>query len=195
LAETLLTTGRSRGLSLVALSQGTTLIRDASETLLRVLLTNAPMKIVGRLSAADAELLARELAPKKGSETSLSAKRQQFVGAVTNLEDREFFRLVPGAQVRFRSSDVDVDSWNAAEVREADRLLTVRRQLTVPPSGARMTLEDATANQNPAPTRVRSERQRKSPEKAVPEVVDEAVPIRTAGQSEPPRKSPRSRWG
>lgn len=124
-AERLLTTGRSRGISLVALSQGTTLIDAAAPTLLRVLLTNTPTKVVGRLAVGDADLLAREQAPKPGSDESLSSVRSRLVGSITNLPDREFFLLQPGGRVRFTSRSVDVGAWTAAAEREHARIQQV----------------------------------------------------------------------
>ena len=116
IAERILTTGRSRGISLVTLSQGTTLIDAASPTLLRVLLTNASTKIIGRLAVADSELLAREQSPRSGIDESLSALRGRFTTAVTNLPNREFFLLQPGGRVRFRSRSVDLNAWNVARL-------------------------------------------------------------------------------
>lgn len=122
IAERILTTGRSRGISLVTLSQGTTLIDAASPTLLRVLLTNAPTKIVGRLAVADAELLAKEQAARPGVDESLSALRGRFTTVITNLPNREFFLLQPGGRVRFRSRSVDLASWEFAR-REHEPLV------------------------------------------------------------------------
>lgn len=143
-AERVLTTGRSRGVSLVTMSQGTTLIADASDTLLRVLLTNTPTRIVGRLSAPDAALFAKELTPKPGTDESVKTVREKFTTAVTNLPDREFFVLTPGGRERFRSVDVDLDSWREAAAARAAEIEAVKARLALPSTtGPRLTLRQA----------------------------------------------------
>lgn len=144
-AERLLTTGRSRGISLVALSQGTTLIEAAAPNLLRVLLTNASTKVVGRLAVGDAELLAREQAPKPGTDESLSSVRSRLVSSITNLADRQFFLLQPGSRVRFTSRNVDVQSWSAAAARQHVRIQRAIDRYALPATlGQRVTLAQAT---------------------------------------------------
>ena len=106
-AEAILTTGRSRGLSLVTVSQGTRLLEQAAENLLPVLLSNTALKIIGRLAASDALLLAKEQAPAKGSEEALSTVRARFVASVMNLRDREFYHLTPASRLRFMSRPLD----------------------------------------------------------------------------------------
>lgn len=133
-AEAILTTGRSRGLSLTTITQGTTLLSAASDTLLRVLMTNTPTRFVGRLAAPDAEMLAREQAPGRGVDESLSSFRARFTAAVTSLEDREFFCLTPGRRERFRTLDVDMAAWRAAGARRAAEIEAVKGRLAIPPN-------------------------------------------------------------
>jgi hypothetical protein len=135
-AELLLTTGRSRGLSLVTLSQGTTLLNAASPTLLRVLMTNTPLRIIGRLSAPDAELLAKEVTPKPGSDDSASVVRSRLVSAVTNAPDRQFFALRPGSRERFAALPVDVQAWAAAAIAHESAIAALQAQLAVPATSA-----------------------------------------------------------
>lgn len=130
-AEVVLTTGRSRGISLTVMSQGTTLIKSASDTLLRVLMTNSPSRFIGRLGAPDAELLAKEQAPARGVDDSLAAVRGRFTATVTNLQDREWFRLTPGSRDRFISAEVDVAGWRRAAELHADELIAVRERLAL----------------------------------------------------------------
>lgn len=142
-AERILTTGRSRGSSLVVLSQGTTLIHKASDTLLQVLMTNAPAKLVGRLAAQDAELLAKSQTPALGVDVSISAIRQGFVAHVTNLPDRDFFRLVPGKRERFKSVEVDMEGWRQATAQQVDKVAALKKHLVIPESEKpRSTLAD-----------------------------------------------------
>lgn len=146
-AERVLTQGRSKGQSLVIASQGSTLIHDASKTLLPVLLTNTPTKLIGRLAAQDAELLARSQSPGPGIDESLSATRQRFVGSVTNLPDREFYRLTPGQRERFRSADLDLEGWAVAAEQRASELEQVKARLAVPRSSTpRVTLADVSSH-------------------------------------------------
>lgn len=174
-AERVLTTGRSRGVSLVTLSQGTTLLADASPTLLRVLMTNSPLKLIGRLSAPDAELLAREQAAPPGIDDPVSRVRQRFSSAVTNLEDRSFFALLPGARHRFETRTEPLAEWELASRAGRDTLDAVRARLAVP------------ANQSPRvgladlemPGGRRSGGSPRSPR----------------ADGSPPRRGPRQRWG
>lgn len=131
-AEAILTTGRSRGLSLTTITQGTTLLAAASDTLLRVLMTNTATRFVGRLAAPDAEMLAREQAPARGVDESISSFRSRFTAAVTSLEDREFFCLTPGRRERFRTALVDMDAWRAAGERNAALVEAVKSRLAIP---------------------------------------------------------------
>jgi len=156
-AEVILTTGRSRGMSLTAISQGTTLLHQASETLLRVLMTNTPTKFIGRLAAPDAELLAREQAPGLGIEESLSVFRGRFTSSVTNLQDREFFLLTPGQRQRFVTADVDMEGWQQATEEQRGEIEAAKRRLALPSeTRPRVTLTDV----SPAP-KSRSRRRRK----------------------------------
>lgn len=187
-AERIFTTGRSFGISSVIASQGTALLKAAGgETLLRVLMTNAPMKLVGRLSAPDAELLGREQAPGTGVDTSLSEVRSRFVGVVTNLKDREFLRVLPGETTRFRSKDVDMKAWHAASEALATALAATKRRLALAPDAEQASSleaavpEGATSSAPRAPARSRRRRAEAAP------VQDDAPP--------PPSPKPRSKWG
>lgn len=172
-AERVLTTGRSRGVSLVTLSQGTTLLADASDTLLRVLMTNTPTRIIGRLSAPDAALFAKELAPKLGVDESVKLVRERFSTTVCNLPDQEFFVLTPGGRDRFKSVTVDMDSWRQAAEEHTAEIEAVKNQLALPAvTTPRMTLKQAVAAVEEA---------KKAPKKKPS----------SSGQA----PSPRSRWG
>lgn len=188
-AERIFTTGRSFGISAVIASQGTALLKAAGgETLLRVLMTNAPMKLVGRLSAPDAELLGREQAPGAGVDTSLTEVRSRFVGAVTNLKDREFLRVLPGETTRFRSKDVDLEAWDAASTAlEADLTATKRRLALAPDAEQAASLEAAIpegAQSNAPRSPARGRRRRAA-----------AAPPQADAPSAPPPPKPRSKWG
>lgn len=143
-AERLLTTGRSRGLSLVTMSQGTTLINSASPTLLRVLLTNTPTKLIGRLAAEDSVLLSKEQAPSLGSDESVGQLRAKFSAAVCNLADRQFYYLFPGrGRLRFTSKQVDMEAWKKAETERSDEIETMKKRFAVSNKRERrVTLED-----------------------------------------------------
>jgi len=150
-AEAILTTGRSRGLSLTTITQGTTLLAAASDTLLRVLMTNTPTRFIGRLAAPDAEMLAREQAPARGVDESLGSFRGRFTAAVTSLEDREFFCLTPGRRERFHSIDIDMDAWRAAGERHARAIEAVKSRLAIPPNTPpAVTLAELAATARPA---------------------------------------------
>lgn len=179
-AEAILTTGRSRGVSLTAISQGTILIERASETLLRTLFTNSPLKFIGRLSAPDAEMLAREQAPKQGTDENVAAVRSRFSTSVCNLEDRSFFRLLPGDSRRFRTAEVDMDAWQKSAEEKEEEIRNVKNRLALPPDmKPRVTLAEATDLPSSSEGRPRKRRTRK------PE----------ADSPAPARSKPRSRWG
>lgn len=150
-AERILTTGRSRCVSLVVLSQGTTLLNEASGTLLRVILTNTNFKIIGRLAAADAQLLARESTPKLGIDESASATRERFCTSVCNLPDREFYVMTPGGRDRFTSTSVDLPAWQQAAEKHATEIQAVKTRLALPETTApRLTLKQAAEQTNKA---------------------------------------------
>jgi len=146
-AEMLLTTGRSRGISLCLLSQGTVLL---DKQLLGVIMTNTPSKLIGRLSAPDAEQLAREQTPEYGIDETVATVRQKFVTAVTNLPDREFFFLTPGERQRFTSMHVDLDGWQQSAEEHSEELEAMKRRLAIPAdTPPRVTLADATGGLRP----------------------------------------------
>lgn len=174
-AERVLTTGRSRRVSLISLSQGTTLLASASPTLLRVLMTNSPFKLIGRLSAPDAELLAREQAAPPGIDEPVGRVRQRFSSAVTNLADRSFFALLPGQRHRFESRTEPLEAWQEAVDAQAQMLSAVRSRLAVPADcPPRVMLADI---QLPRTRRGQGHGTHAGP------------------QSGPPRRGPRQRWG
>lgn len=143
-AERVLTTGRSRGTSLVVLSQGTALLNQASDTLLRVLLTNTNSKFIGRLAVADAQLLAKEQSPRQGIDESISAVRDRFLTSICNLKDREFYALTPGSREKFTTATVDMTAWkDAAEMHSAE-IGEVKTRLALPENlPSRLTLKQA----------------------------------------------------
>lgn len=173
-AERVLTTGRSRGVSLVVLSQGTALLNEASDTLLRVLLTNTNVKFIGRLAVADAQLLAKEQSPRAGIDESIAAVRDRFLTSVCNLKDREFYALTPGSREKFTTAIVDMAAWKQAAERHAAEIEAVKTRLALPVNlPPRLTLKQAA------------------------EVAEKAAPTgKKPPASGPERPSPaRSRWG
>lgn len=174
-AERVLTTGRSRGMSLLTLSQGTTLIADASPTLLRVLLTNTATKIVGRLAAPDAELLVREQSTAPGVDEPVGRLRARLAAQVANLPDRHFLAFAPSGRLRFVSADVDLAAAAQAEQREREVLDQVRDRYAL------------AANQEPRsilPREPERTRSRRDPDGAAP-----------TGSPQHPAPPPRGRWG
>ena len=125
-AEDILTTGRSKGLSLGLITQGTTLLQEASNTLLRTLLTNTRTRIVGRLGAPDAELFAREQSPSAGVDESVSSFRTRLSSTITSLPDRQFLLLRPGSRTRFRSIDADLEGEIEAFEKAAEAIVEVK---------------------------------------------------------------------
>lgn len=202
-AEMVLTTGRSRGVSLTTITQGTVLLHKASPSLLEVLLTNTPLKIVGRLSAPDAELLARERSPKAGTDETIGAVRSRFAATVCNLADREFFQITPGVHRRFRSADVDMEALGLAvagherEITEAKSRLaltaTATRRVTLAetfPLEERNSRGRGHGGARRAPTTPQATAAQKNTNAA------DALPDASASTPPPTRASrPRSRWG
>lgn len=185
-AEAVLVGGRSRSISMVLLTQGTVLLHDASPTLLRVLLGNVTTKFLGRLSAADAELYARERAPRLGVEETIASVRQRFVTSVTNLPDRHFYRVRPGEHRRFVSRDVDLPAWEEAAANQAALVQAMKNWLALPPAtGPRVTLADV------AKLPERGRRPRGSGKEAPAPLANPQSPNNTTPP--PPRR--RSRWG
>lgn len=131
-AEVLLTTGRSRGISLTCASQSTALLESASSTLLQILMGNTNTKLIGRLAASDAELLAREQALAPGSDDKVGEMRQRFSASVSNLADREFVELTPGARRRFRSIEHDLAAWEEAAAVSAAEIARARNRMALP---------------------------------------------------------------
>jgi hypothetical protein len=183
-AERILTVGRSKGISLTTITQSPTLIHAASDTLLRVLLTNAAAgKIIGRLSAPDAEVISKERAPGTGVDDSIGNVRARFVGTITNLPDREFVFLAANRHARFRAASVDTAAWERAANQRDRELRTVRERLTLPAVlPPRWSLADV-----PTPARPASNRRTRNKE----------GPSNAAPMPDPstPSQKPRSRWG
>lgn len=180
LADTLeraYTVGRSKGVSFVTATQSPVLIQAASDTLLRVLLTNsAGGKIIGRLGATDAELLARERAPARGVDESVSVVRARLLSAITSLEDREFIFLRGAEHRRFTAAPLDVAGWEAASRDRADAVRAAKERVTLPKElPPRFSLAEVAL----------PKRSRGAPSG------NDAAP---SGASEP-SKPPRSRWG
>ncbi len=195
--DALMTRGRSLGLSAVIITQGTTLLHQASDTIIPLLMTNAPTKIVGRLAAPDAELLARNLAPKAGVDESIAALRSRFVAQVTNLADRWFVRMRPGEITRFRSADIEIDAWHQATQQHADAIASMKQRLAPTDDGPRITLQQATENMSFADRRRGRGRGPEAPAASPPPDVvppdgNEPEPAPTRP---PPPAKPRSRWG
>lgn len=133
-AEALLTTGRSRNLSTVQISQGTALIHRAADTLISTLLTNCPTKIVGRLAAADAELLSKDQTPIPGNNERPKNLRERFAAAVCNLPDRRFYCLEPSRRRLFTSTPLDVARWELAAEREEAAIAAAAHRFALPAS-------------------------------------------------------------
>lgn len=176
-AERILTTGRSRGISLVTLSQGTTLIADAAPTLLRVLFTNTPTKIVGRLAAPDAELLVREQAPTPGVDEPIARLRTRLAARIATLPDRTFLSLTPGGRERFVSADVDLVAAAAAATAQAAAITAIKGRYALPPNAAPRSVLSGPHERPLSP-----QRRSHGPPEAPPEPT-------------PPPSPARSRWG
>lgn len=179
-AEQVLTTGRSRHISLTLITQQTALLNSASDTLLKVLWANCPTKIIGRLSASDATLISREIAPIRGTGESIHALQTKFASAVASLKDREFFWMRPGGiRERFTSATVDLPAWREAADRLGDQIASAKARLALPKdTPPRVTLTEA------SPARSRNSRKTHS----------SPAPASEAGAPQPSQPR-RSRWG
>lgn len=185
-AESLLTTGRSRAVSSVYISQGTALIQRASDALIPTLLTNCPTKMVGRLAAADAELLASDQTPRPGNTERPKLLRERFAAAVCNLPDRRFFLLEPGRRRRFTSEPIDIRNFEAAAEREAALIAAAETRFALPASSPpRTTLAELA----PAPSLSRPRRHTVSGDLGQ-STIRGAVP-----HGDQRSVDPRSRWG
>lgn len=189
--DALLTRGRSLGLSVSVITQGTTLLHQATETAIPLLMTNAPMKLVGRLAAPDAELLARNLAPRAGIDETVASVRSRFVAQVTNLADRHFIQLRPGSLTKFRSVDIPLDQWDQAAASHADAITTLKTKLALPAGPARVTLQRATESMVFAD----GGRGRGRPRAANTAPPPSPRPVPDPAPEAPPPRPPRSRWG
>jgi len=151
--ERVLTTGRSRGVSLVILTQGLSPIhRDAPE-LLPVLATNVPLKLAGRMSALDAERFAREQAPEPGTEESIAEVRRRFLTQISGLPDRTFVALTPSGRVRFTATTVDVEQRARARDGSGDLLFRLRQRHALLDEGERVKLPATPPPRRPPRTR------------------------------------------
>lgn len=189
-AEIILTTGRSRGCSATVISQGTTLLHAISDTIVRVLLTNAPLRLIGRLAAPDAELLARELAPTNSDE-SVATMRQKFIARTTNLADRQFFALLPNSRRGFRSADVDLPGWQRAAVERHAEIEAARRRYALPATSTPRVRLSEVSPPSPRPSKRGS---RSAVIQETEEVAPPRVPL-ALPMAEPSPAKPRSRWG
>lgn len=192
-AELILTTGRSRGVALTCITQGTAILNEEAPTLLRVLLGNAPVVFTGRLASQDAEVLARGAAPPPGVEESFSATRQRLAASIANLPDRHFFSITAGRRTRFVSAPIDLTRWREAREREQDAVqrTLVRHQVPLP-TERRLLLSDLT------PRTKGAGRNSKWAAKQRPSVGAAAESVRhgpSAEHPEPRPPTPRSRWG
>lgn len=144
-AEQVLTVGRSKNLSLTLITQQTALLGSASDTLLGVLWANCPTKILGRLSASDANLISREITPTRGTGERLHAVQSRFAASVATLRDREFFWMRPGGiRERFTSLTIDVHAWQEAAERQESQIAAARKRLALPGNQPpRVTLAEA----------------------------------------------------
>lgn len=133
-AEALLTTGRSRNVSTVLISQGTALIHRASDALIPTIMTNCPIKIVGRLSAPDAELFSRELTPIPGNTERPKFLRERFAAALSNLPDRQFYFLEPSRRQRFTSAPIDIARWERAAEEHQAVIAAAEQRFALPAS-------------------------------------------------------------
>ncbi|MFA5061674.1 MAG: hypothetical protein WC526_00830 [Patescibacteria group bacterium] len=183
--NTLVTTGRSRNLSIVLICQGTSQIQDPA--LLSILVGNTT-RIVGRCCAKDADLLARDVAPGAGVDESASSVRARVSSSISNLADGEFYRFGPGRRERFTNIQVDMNAWKTAAQRHAAAIGAARNRLAMPPDfSPRVSLADALAER-----RAQQKRQDKSsPSKSRPRSGSAA----TSDESTGPKPKPRSRWG
>jgi len=170
IAEAILTLGRSKNVSLTAISQGSALITSSSEVLLPVMLSNTNFKLIGRLNAEDAEILAKTIAPGEGVDETLNETRSTFIARVTNLKDREFVLLQPGQRERFTSAEVKMEGWREAQAEHAQDIAAMKARLTLPPSRKpRVALDDVApykargASQSPPPPKNSNHRGPKAP--------------------------------
>lgn len=166
----ILTTGRSRGVSMVYASQGTAALHDASPTLVEMMMANTPAIFAGRLSPSDAERVARCISPPAGVEVSIGAFRTKMATKITNLPDRRFYRLAPGgARDQFRTVDVRLEDWAKAADRHAEEIHKIRLRLAQPVADQRVHLLDV--------------------------AVDADEPSREPKRTLAPARPPRSEWG
>lgn len=126
-AQTLLETGRSRGISLVQLTQSSQGLRRASEDYLYTVLANSKIMLCGRLAVEDAELIARSASVQPGGE-SASVVRSRLASRLSNLPDRCFYRFTPGGREAFTSLEVPLEEWQSAREQQATRIEAIRRR-------------------------------------------------------------------
>ncbi len=157
--ERIATVGRSKGVSGIYASQGTTLIADASSALLKVLRSNTPTAIIGRSNFADARQFSAEQAPLPGVDEAPHAVQQKIMASILSLPDRHFWLLRPGQRVRFQSADVAVDEWRRNADQQAAVVAAIKaRHGLADAQQSRVTLKDLMPEKPPraASTRPRS---------------------------------------
>ncbi len=147
--EDAVATIRSRGGSLVGLSQGTVALAQASPALLPGLLSNT-RKLVGRLNAEDALLLAKHVAPA-GSDESFGAIRARVAARAVSFKNGEFYWIDNGKRTRFSAVNVDVDSWKEAAKREAESIEVTKQRLALAKGVKHISLLDAARAWGTAP--------------------------------------------
>ena len=196
-AERVLTTGRSRGVSLTILSQGTTLLKDASDTLLKVLFTNCPTKFIGRLAAQDADLLAKEQSPGLGIDESISSVRSRLVASITNLEDRDFYYLAPSSRQRFRTANVEVERAETTAQNMSAELEAVKTRLAIPrDQPPRVTLDQIKLKPKPRPRKkIVAKPKKPVPSKSTKPPVPKNSKQKNSPPADKPKRRPRSPWG
>lgn len=189
IAEQILTTGRSRAVSVTLITQQTALLASASDSLLPVIWSNCPNKLIGRLSASDATLISREVAPSRGTGEAISMVQRRFSSSVATLRDREFFWLKAGSQPeRMTSAPVDLPAWHRATEEQSTAITAAKNRLALPADQPpRVTLAQA----SPASPR----NPRNKPVVAVQAA--HQLPSDRSEQTPKPRPAirPRSKWG
>lgn len=156
LALRTLTLGRAKNVSLLACSQGSTLVGAQSPELVRVLNGNAT-RVVGRVDPQDAAGFAAGTAPGLGVDTPVGQFRSRVQQVLTNLPNRNFVRFTPGRVDHYVSSEADISGWEQAAEQCAAELAVVRARHALPDTLPQRTrLQDAA----PAPRASQTQRRR-----------------------------------
>lgn len=138
--ESLLTTGRSRGLSVIGVTQGCSTLPSS---LLDVFQSNVAWTLYGRMSPVDAEAIARGVAPRPGVEEPIRVIRERVAASLATVPERCFLLLRSGERERFRSRDFDFVAAERARAENAGVLVAAERALGLPPDqSARLKLHE-----------------------------------------------------